>query len=264
MISQHINSRRRLFSKTSGRAWLPSDLTLQGWWPSDETGLLTPATGNVSQFDDKSENGYNLTQSTSANRPESGNRQVNNLNVVDFDGSEYMESTTFQMPPSGNVIVAHMVVIDSASGLLESINSWQAGEDYQIQASESDPTTQWLGRLNTTMGSTFNLTNGPFNGLTLVVIRFDWTGNMMYVRVNGVNEGSGAYNDQISTNGSYFSMMSNRNQSARINGASCELIVADSNLLADVQKLEGYVVHKWDNGGLLPVDHPYKAGPPTI
>jgi hypothetical protein len=48
----------------------------------------------VSQWDDKSGNGRNVTQGTGASQPTTGTRTINGLNVLDFDGNDLLGRTT--------------------------------------------------------------------------------------------------------------------------------------------------------------------------
>ena len=76
---------------STASAFSPLDLSPALWLDaSDETTLSGPGGGAVSTWSDKSGNGYDLTQNTSANQPTSGTRTINGLNVIDFDGSIFL------------------------------------------------------------------------------------------------------------------------------------------------------------------------------
>jgi hypothetical protein len=59
---------------------------LAAWYDAADSTTLTIATG-VSQWNDKSGNGRNLSQSTGNNQPASGTRTIGGKNALDFDGS---------------------------------------------------------------------------------------------------------------------------------------------------------------------------------
>lgn len=70
-------------------SWSPLDLTgLVGWWDASDTTTITHSSNAVSQFDDKSGNGFHLTQSTAGNKPTTNTRTINALNTIDFDGTD--------------------------------------------------------------------------------------------------------------------------------------------------------------------------------
>lgn len=59
----------------------------KAWYDASDTSTITVSGSAVTQWNDKSANAYNLTQSTAAYRPLSGTRTLNSKNVIDFDGS---------------------------------------------------------------------------------------------------------------------------------------------------------------------------------
>jgi hypothetical protein len=67
-----------------------TDADLFHWLDASDTGTITLSVSNVTQWDDKGANGYDLVQSTGTNRPFSGTRTQNGLNVVDFQNNDFM------------------------------------------------------------------------------------------------------------------------------------------------------------------------------
>ena len=57
------------------------------WYDASDTATITVSGNAVTQWNDKSANAFNLVQATAANRPLSGTRTLNSLNVIDFDGT---------------------------------------------------------------------------------------------------------------------------------------------------------------------------------
>lgn len=57
------------------------------WLDASDTSTISLSGSEVTQWTDKTANGYAFTQGTSANRPLSGTRTQNSKNVIDFDGS---------------------------------------------------------------------------------------------------------------------------------------------------------------------------------
>jgi hypothetical protein len=81
-------------SRQTAPPFTPLSLSPLAWYDASDTATLTVASNLVSQWDDKSGNGYNLTQGTSVARPDSGLTTRNGLNVVDFDGAAFMQAAT--------------------------------------------------------------------------------------------------------------------------------------------------------------------------
>lgn len=70
-------------------AFSPSNLpNLALWLDASDTATISLSGSAVTQWNDKSGNSRNFTQSTSTNRPSSGTRTQNSLNIIDFDGTD--------------------------------------------------------------------------------------------------------------------------------------------------------------------------------
>jgi hypothetical protein len=63
------------------------------WLDASDTATISLSGSAVTQWNDKSGNSRTFTQGTAANRPASGTRSKNSLNVVDFDGGDFLSST---------------------------------------------------------------------------------------------------------------------------------------------------------------------------
>jgi hypothetical protein len=67
---------------------------LKLWLDASDTSSITSSAGAVSAWNDKSGNGYNFAQATATNKPTTGTRSKNGLNVIDFDGTnDFMQNT---------------------------------------------------------------------------------------------------------------------------------------------------------------------------
>jgi len=64
------------------------------WLDAADTSTITESSGSVSQWNDKSGNGYNVTQSTGAAQPTTGSTTQNSLNVIKFDGNDFLIAST--------------------------------------------------------------------------------------------------------------------------------------------------------------------------
>jgi hypothetical protein len=61
------------------------------WYDASDTSTISLSGSKVTQWNDKSANGYHLVQGTNARRPESGTQTINGLNVLQCD---YISSLT--------------------------------------------------------------------------------------------------------------------------------------------------------------------------
>lgn len=86
MDMQSVAARRM---SSAPAPFVPTDLAnLLAWHdPADAATITDAGSGAVSQWSDKSGNGYHLTQATGTFRPTTGIRSLNGVNLLDFDGS---------------------------------------------------------------------------------------------------------------------------------------------------------------------------------
>lgn len=77
--------------------FLPTDLTgLQLWLDAADTSTITESGNAVSQWDDKSGNGFDVTQVVGANQPETMVSTIGGLNALKFDGDDdVLNNTSF-------------------------------------------------------------------------------------------------------------------------------------------------------------------------
>ena len=102
---------------TSGlvQAFSPLDLSPVLWLDASDTSTITEVGGAVSQWDDKSGNGNDVTQGTAAAQPTSGTRTLNGLNVLDFDGNDLLQSGNFSSALTARTIFGVAVSDQTAS-----------------------------------------------------------------------------------------------------------------------------------------------------
>jgi hypothetical protein len=72
----------------------PLSLSPSIWLDAADTATITQSLGKVSQWNDKSGNGRNVTQATSAAQPGTGAVTQNGKNVLTFDGNDLMQAAT--------------------------------------------------------------------------------------------------------------------------------------------------------------------------
>jgi len=64
--------------------------TVKMWLDASNAGSITSSGGAVSQWNDLSGNGYHVVNSIAANKPTTGAATLNGLNVLTFDGGDYL------------------------------------------------------------------------------------------------------------------------------------------------------------------------------
>jgi hypothetical protein len=93
-----------------GDAFDPLTITnLVGWWDASDTATITASSGAVSQWDNKASTSpaRDLIQGTGSAQPTTGTRTQNGLNVLDFDGGDWIYNAgTYAILPATIAVVA--------------------------------------------------------------------------------------------------------------------------------------------------------------
>ena len=84
----------------------PAIQGLQLWLDAADTTTITQSSGSVSQWNDKSGNGNDVTQGTADNQPTTNASTQNGKNIIDFDGNDILDlpSGLFGIPNSNNTM----------------------------------------------------------------------------------------------------------------------------------------------------------------
>ena len=253
-------------------AWVPSDstATLVAHYDATDTGSITDTAGAVDQLDDQTANNYDLTASGTA-RPGTGTRTINSLNVLDFDGSnEFLSDTALATPGTTDYLIM-AVLLESDS---TSFSQWGMGY--------GDASGQKFG-FSVNDGSSGNLTfrfgNGKANtGTALsgvnVVLLMKQNGSQhnstTIMRLNGSAETLSYSNGTQSWNLSAAPEIAlaavNSAGGDLFDGAIGEAMVLNNSTAAlatlELEKIEGYLAHKFGAESKLPGGHTYKSSPP--
>lgn len=233
------NSARSAASASVPVAFTPAaDSSLIGWWDASDAGTITETGGAVSSWADKA-GGAALTQGVASRQPLTGGRSLNGLNVLDFDGGDYLERA-LTLPASGNLAIHMALGVDSVSNAFEAILALEATNDFQIDANDD---AAFDGRLNATgIGPGTSLTGGPFSGAMSVSILFDFDASTSSVLVNGQTRGTMAYTTTIDISAALH-VMTNRSKNASINGFVGELLMTGD--LSSQGDYLAYLTQKW-------------------
>ena len=224
----------------SSGSFTPSDdIGLLAWHDASDAATITGVT-NVTAWADKVSGGADLVQSTASAQPITGARSQNGLNVLDFDGSDFMERA-LSLPASGDVALHMALIIDGTASQYAALAAFEAANDMQIDANSD---TQFDGRLNVAgIGSSVNLTGGPFSGPVILSAIFDRTGTgTAEVFISNVSRGSTAYTTALDS-ATALHLMTNRSQNAEIDGAVCEIVITSD--VTNRTAHHDYLAAKW-------------------
>jgi hypothetical protein len=248
--------------------WTPADITTQLWLDVSDSATVTTVSGAVSQINDKSGNGYHVTQSTAGARPLLRAAQLNGLDVMEFISSDALTRTTdtnlFRNINQGLIFCICKTKANSGTGNV--IN---------IARNDGTATRMRIGYTSAeraTVGGRRQDGDGfvGINGLDDLLD--DWillTGvidyangdiflfeNDVLVASNLAFQTAGPTSNTVSAN----LFIGHLNSTEYFIGEVAQIVVAHGDITtATRNKLNGWAAHKYGLEANLPADHPYKT-----
>ena len=229
----------------------PADISpgIELWLDAADSGTIASDANGVSQWDDKSGNDNHATQASNPNKPATGTRSLNGLNVLDITADKWMQFSTINMV--GKEVWSVFQIDDTMKDFFvlghsgntqfsfntgsQAMRLWKNGASY----SPSGATSQTLYQDTPYFNAWRVLMNKTFS-------------------VNGVNDVTG---DILNTTTFPVSRIA-RSQyphSHNSDGLIGEIIIVPELTTSQRQQMEGYLAHKWGLADNLPEDHPYKV-----
>lgn len=240
-------------STVSAALWTPEEIAEEGilWIQPSDSSTVTESAGSVSLVQDKFKNVTLVAQADSGKQPSLLTANLNGLDVLDFNGS----SDTLPLPElftSGQDV--------NVFGVLKFDTNL---EKYVI----SSPSFIhiWLSRKSSRFSyyragwrnSTTNLTDSVWHVLDHILV--DPSGESF---VNGTSDSTGLTYTQaaFATGGA---IGSSATETSHFLGQMAEVIVTNNLSSDNIDRVRGYLAHRYGLQGNLPVAHPYKAVAPT-
>jgi hypothetical protein len=227
--------------------WNPSMISTALWLDAADASTVTTVSGAVSQWNDKSGNGRNVSQATVEQRPAYSPGLLNGLSGLNWGSTNNAKglSTASSLVAAQVFAVAHYDGTDpfqQFSALFvgdpsayrpvfanNSDSNWLSNVENHLNGSATSSATALP-----TISSPFVVRNASSNTSTA-------TRTVTYIGADTVFTASRSWRGKI-----------------------YEIIVLSSFLSPpDTQKTEGYLAHKWGLTANLPGDHPYKTVGPT-
>ncbi len=235
----------------------PSQITTSLWLDAQDQTAITDLLGAVSQWDDKSGNNYNATQSNVGRQPLTGSSSLNGLNSLSLDGiDDFLE-------------ISHVFENNQVSF-------------YCVFRTSSPATNPLVGVLFSTAES-----GGTSDGMALTLyngiiedgvhrLRSEGTslgaGSLFYLNGEEVGSGTKLYSSN-SVSMFYFNAPTNGESSqakTTIGTFTNSIFNAEADIgeiilvegVGRSRKVEGYLAWKWGLVADLPSGHPHKESPP--
>ena len=261
-----------------GDPWTPARISTALWLDASDSSTVTLSGSEVTQWNDKSGNGLNCSQATSANRPIIASAAQNSLNTIRFVASDYLSaSSNITLTTAFSVFIVAknrirkdyngMFRIGAAALPASDVSNleiyWQAGSSNSGNIVtvinrgtelEAVVVTNALPAVNTyyihsSQGSVTEFGAIYQNG-TLQVATLTGSGSFVPSAANPYHVGIG------------YGGSGNAAQAA-LDGDICEIVVLNTVASTTTrQKIEGYLAWKWGLTSSLPSDHPYKSTAP--
>ncbi len=266
--------------KVQAALWTPSEITTNVWYDTDDAdtlwadiGATVYATSTVARIDDKSGNDAHTSQVDDTIRPITGTRDINGVNVIDFDYGDWLETASnFSTPSDGEMMVFIVADPDDRNrssqtddSILSLMNSSAPANNFISIIPYSTTEFSGLHLFSSSEGTFADLfQNAPHNGPSI----YSWTkepvgGFSSYVDGVDVYPGEGDDLWEEQSLDLIWIGRSRYNSSSYMDYAMGELIVAPVNDDNNREKIEGYLAHKWGLEVNLPNGHPYESSAPT-
>jgi hypothetical protein len=229
------------------------------WLDAADSASIVFSGSNVTQWNDKSNSGYNFTQGTTASQP-TYSAMANGKNAINLTTSKYMENTTIPFPTNYTVFA---IGYTSQSGYARILHGYPSSEAYFFMGT-GDRNTQYASFVG---NGTWNdvTTNSPATSVTSLC--------MMELTNNNTSTGLIPYLNgtaQTSKNGTTVTFtgltigVQGNNKLQPWNGYVSEILIYNYVLPAGQrQQVEGYLAWKWSIQTSLPTSHSYYSAAPT-
>jgi len=203
------------------------------WLDASDESTITESGGAVSTWSDKSGNGYDLVQATSADQPATGTRTINGLNVLDFDGTNHFMTTSSEVRLSQPNHVFLAMRTDNIANGKQVFDSYPGAADaswFQIFGSQY---YAFAG-------------SGLVGGTTVtspILAHITYNSTSSSVRVDGVDILTGSLGTRDL---SLLTLGARKDEAIPFDGALGEIIVVNGTLTAgQISATETYLADKW-------------------
>jgi hypothetical protein len=259
-------------ARLQGRLWSPALILpqLAGWWDSADLSSLSFGTG-VSQWRDKSGNGRHFAQATGANQPVPSS--LSGLSGLYFGGADqYMEAPAF-LPPAGDFDVFLLVSGDGAAqpgvvtAILDHGHSSSGTQNFVFQTEQgtTPPHTLFYVAPRGAIGFEYTSTIGAVVGAAPKVLHWKRQ-TASYLEGNGVVEATRTLTALTRASRPLgVGSIANNPTGENYRGLVAEILYLSANLdQPTIDKVHGYLAHKYGLTGRFPANHPYRNRPPLI
>jgi len=249
------------------KLWTPAEMTTTLWLDAADSSTITTVSGTVSEWEDKKNNGLILT---TLRRP-LYNASLNNLNVISFvrNSQHYLRTTSFPSTGWSNLlvfVVTKWTGIGSNStadiqSIIDNDHSGSPGKGFIFQDRpdlNGDPLTYSRLPNSININGVQDNTNPGDNTWKMYCGYSSSIFDRLYRDGEVVGElaNTDAFNFTNTLNVGRWEL------GRYLQGDIAEIVISQDTTAID--KVFGYLAHKWGLTANLPVAHPYKTTPPYV
>lgn len=267
-------------SALSPDRWTPFDLAPAALYMEDSP--LTLVSSVISQQNDLTANGWHLTQSTAGDRPTPLANELNDHAAIDFDASDYFAVpagalSLFQNKTQGFIAAVVRQDVSDGAGADRIIVSFAtnaaASRLALFTGVAAGANRASIGGRRLDADSFFSATSATARAQQwLILVGYaDWANRTLTLRVNGTQDaqttgawsGGGSTSNTASLRARVGAGVGTSPAGFR-DGKGTFLLLDDAiPSSGDIEKLEGYLAHRYGLTANLPALHPYKTTAPT-
>ena len=244
--------------------WTPAEITKALWLDAADASTVTTVSGNISQWNDKSGNGRNATQETSADRPALTAAALNNKDVLTFASGNFLR-VTHQW---ANSAFSFFVVAKYSSGAYSAFyaeNNGSASGYLALGMNNNTPRNLAISRTGQATSSTSLTPGTTISRVSAYVSTGISSGNVsVSIFMDGTQASSAVSLTSLLSNNESLIGASRNGLQDLYAGTIAEILLVPQVISTDTrQRIEGYLAHKWGLTANLPADHPYKTAVPV-
>ena len=234
------------------------------WLDANDSSSIINTAGSVSEWRDKSGNNLHMVQGNAANQPTTGSQVQNGLNVISFDGDDYLTKNPSNISDFDQtwLLVTEIntgSVTNSGQGLI-AYSNW--GDGWHVRANNNSNFRGKLYKNSGTLGTTQFVTN-QLTGYQLFSFSFDRT-NLKYSSFrNGTVKDSMLTDTTALPENKIIRIFAGSTNTKNLTGKLAEVICIKSASVSDRQRVEGFLAHKWGISSQLANSHPFFSTAPS-
>jgi len=242
--------------------WSPSELStdLLLWLDAQTEGSIVQIDSKVSQWSDLSGNDRHVTQTSASVRPTySSDTYGSCISYASDDVLDIPSGAVTALSPETFVIIGLCNAGTSGAGY-----RWVYYTGNSNAASGSGQQILFHSNDTTVMYDAYDSNSNKYLASTPLNVNQDSVFSFYHDGTNLVKRQYGAQFDSDITAGTYNPATISKNQigAPAFDGKIYSFIIANYTSAADVERLEGYICHRYGAQALLDASHPYKSVAP--